>query len=291
MQALEDLLDESGRFLALKGYEAAEHSKAAQELSAFPDREFVETAFSQGEQLMQVASEQVICFIRACAEPALTIATWSSVRAVIESCSLASWLLTPSIDVITRIKRSFAFRYEGIDQQAKFARATNNQITLDANLRRIDTLEQQAVSLGFKKVVDKNGKRIGIGQKMPPITALAGDAIGEEKAYRLLSAVTHAHPWAVQQVSYEILSGAAASGDFKIPVGYTGSFLKKAAKPICLQYLALKASKAFTGVVVDKSVLFGWDNGEFGPMIQSHRERIGNLANALEVKFDPEEGG
>ena len=132
MEALEEALAETGQFLTRVGNEPAQDSTAALEIASFPKRGLVLTAYSQADMLLEVGSELVTCFIRTCAEPALPIASWSSVRGVIEPCALATWLLDPSIDVRTRVKRSFALRFEGLDQQIKMMRTANRVENVDA---------------------------------------------------------------------------------------------------------------------------------------------------------------
>jgi hypothetical protein len=286
MEALEEALHETGRFLTSTGNEPTRGSIAAQELVNFPRREFVLTAYCQGDMLLEGASELVTCFIRTCAEPALPIASWSTVRAAIESCALASWLLSPGIDVRTRVKRSFAFRFEGLDQQARMARAMNRPGNLEAIIQRINEVEQTAISVGFDKIVNSQERRIGIGQVMPSITSIVADSLDEEVTYRLLSAVTHAHHWAVHRLGFDVLPINAAAADSN-----TMRPLKKAAKPICFQYLTDQAMKAFTTPVMYKTKLFGGDHNLLLERIRYHEHRIHALAKAIEFVPEEEEVG
>jgi hypothetical protein len=283
MEALEEALLEIGQFLASSGDEPGDDSVAARELVAFSDRDLVLTAYSQGEILTGVASEQITCFIRACAEPALTIATWSTVRAVIESCALASWLLDPNIDVRTRVKRSFAFRFDGLEQQLRMARAADYPGSVEASSKRITDVEQRALAVGFDKLVDGKGKRTGIGQVMPSVTTLVREMLNEEAAYRLLSAVTHAHNWALQQVSYQIVHDRDAPAGLKV--------LQKVARPVCFQYLTQRAMKAFTTPALYKTRLYGWNRELLGEIIRVHNQRVNELAKEIEFKPEGDEAG
>lgn len=287
MEALEEALNETGRFLTSTGNEPTRGSIAAQELEDFSFRELVLTAYSQGDMLLEGASELVICFIRTCAEPTLPIASWSTVRAAIESCALASWLLDPGIDVKTRVRRSFALRFEGLDQQVKVARAMNHPGNIAASTQRINEVEQTAISVGFEKIVNNQGRRIGIGQAMPSITSIVAETLGEEVAYRLLSAVTHGHHWAIQRLSFEVLPINFTAADSSTP--FVLRPLKKAAKPICFQYLADQAMKAFTTPVLYKTKLFGGDHDLCLARIRYHEHRAHELARAIE--FVPSEEG
>jgi hypothetical protein len=185
------------------------------------------------------------------------------------------------------VKRSFALRYEGLVQQVKVARAMCKPENLEASLKRIDEVERKAISLGFEAIVNSKGRRAGIGQVMPPITAIVSETLDEEITYRLLSAVTHANQWAVQQLSFDVLpmSVAATVSDAANPYGLRA--LKKAAKPVCFQYLADQAMKAFTTPVLYKTKLFGGDYELLVKKIRLHEQRVHERAKAIE--FVPEE--
>lgn len=283
MEALEEVQVEIGEFLASGGRDPENDSIAARELTAFSDRELVLTAYSQGEILIGVASEQITCFIRACAEPVLAIATWSTVRAVLESCALASWLLEPSIDVRTRVKRSFALRFEGLEQQVRWARTTSLPGSVETSSERIDDVEERALALGFEKLANGKGKRTGIGQVMPSITTLVRETLNEEGAYRLLSAVTHAHNWALQRLSYQVVHASDAPPGLKV--------LQKVARPVSFQYLAQQAMKAFATTAQNKTRLYGWNQELLEEKIRIHDRRVNKLAKAIEFKPDGEEAG
>src|SRR5574341_767357 len=139
-------------------------SKAAKELAEFSRPESIGTAYSQGIVLIEVAADYVFAVTRTLTEPAETIAPWACVRGVLETSALSMWLLDTGINANERVKRSLAFRYEGLDQQKKFAQSTDGNIDPQIIISRIDEVEQIALELGFDKVTDKRGKRIGIGQ-------------------------------------------------------------------------------------------------------------------------------
>ena len=199
MSALKTLHDETASFFNQRGLNPTPDSQANSELSAFRTKS-VQTAYTQGKLLIEVSADQLIALFRSLTEPVLTIAPWTSVRSILESSALAAWLLDPSISARDRVQRSFAFRFEGLSQQVKFARASGLDTTKASS--RIDDVETLALSLGFSRVQDVNGRRIGIGQQLPKMTDLIGSVLHEESTYRLLSAFTHAHSWAIQQLSF-----------------------------------------------------------------------------------------
>ena len=203
MQVVNSLHDNTTRFFNESGHQPSPNSKAALELRTFQRSESVVTAFSQGAVLIEVAADQLMAFSKTVTQPAQSIAPWTCTRAVIEAAALAAWLLDPSLDIRTRVQRSFAFRYEGLSQQVKFARAARSNADLARAAQRIDQVEGVALGLGFSKVENQRKERIGIAQQMPSITDLVNETLGEEETYRLLSAVAHAHSWALQQTKFQ----------------------------------------------------------------------------------------
>lgn len=106
--------DKIGQLTDSQGMGPTKNSPAYKELHSFQNPESVTTAFSQGSMLIEVSADQLMAFTKTITEPAQAIAPWTCVRAIIEASGLALWLLNPNIGVTTRVRRSFAFRYEGL---------------------------------------------------------------------------------------------------------------------------------------------------------------------------------
>lgn len=268
IHGLRVLQDQTGEYLSQHGLDPARGSPAAQEIGSCSDRELLETAYGQGDVLIQVGSEHLAAFLRAVAEPVLTIAAWSSVRGLMEASALSSWLLEPRIGAHVRIQRSFAFRFEGLSQQSKFARIAKVASNVAAVERRSGAVETRAIGLGFQKVRDRKGRRDGIAQRMPAMTSLAAQVFDAESTYRLLSAMTHAHPWALQRLSFDIshhrvLPDESQAGDS--PRAYS---LRKAAKPVALGFLCIECLRFFAKPVRYKAALFGWDSHALDQLIE-----------------------
>ena len=174
------------------------NSRAAKELAEFPRPESIGTVYSQGTILIEVAADYAFATAKTLTEPAETIAPWACARGVLETSALSMWLLDTGVDASERVKRSLAFRYDGLDQQKKFMKSAGGRINPQTIVPRIVEIEQIVLSLGFDKVTDINGKRIGVGQKMPSVTEIVIRMLNKEQDYRLLSAMVHAHPWALQ---------------------------------------------------------------------------------------------
>jgi hypothetical protein len=178
------------------------NSQAAKELAEFSRPESIGTAYSQGTTLIEVAADYVFAVTRTLTEPAQTIAPWACTRGVLETSALSLWFLDTTISADERAKRSFAFRYEGLEQQRKLAQSTNGKIDPQLITSRINEVEQIALNLGYERVLDRNGNRIGIGQTMPSITDIVIKMLNKEQNYRLLSGMVHAHHWALQHFGF-----------------------------------------------------------------------------------------
>jgi len=257
ISALTTLHDETASLFNKYGLDPAPGSKAISELTAFRT-ESVQTSYSQGNMLIEASADQLISLFRSLIEPVLTIAPWTSVRAIIESSALASWLLDPTISARDRAQRSFAFRFEGLSQQVKFARASGLDTT--KALLRIDDVEKVALTLGFSIVKDKNGKRIGIGQLFPTMTDLVGSVLQEEPTYRLFSAFTHTHPWAMQHMSF---SQAQDKSPDHSDFSRNTTYFEKSLQPEAIIFLCHKAAYAFSRPIWYKAQLYGYELPEF----------------------------
>ena len=190
-------------------------------------------------------------------EPAKSIAPWTCVRGLLESCALASWFLEPEIDVNTRVGRYFAFRYSGFVQQIKLYRAGGDRKGFINRVEaRIKKVEQEALNLGFQPVVDNKGNLDGICQRMPNITTLIGITLDKEVEYRLLSALAHGHHWATIQVGFRVTEYSRNSK------GNTQTGLAKHIEPNLVFYATSIAITAFAQVLWYIWLLYGWDKEE-----------------------------
>jgi len=201
--ALIGLHNELGRFINAQQPQPSPNSRAAREWDHFPHVESLKTAYSQGGLLIEVAADQMIAFTKTVTEPAQTIAPWTCVRSLIEAASLAVWLLDPDIEPRIRVQRSLAFRYEGLEQQQKIAKAAGDESSRRKIDKRLETTRDIARKLGISEGKSNKAQRHGIGQEMPTITNLIKNTLDEEVAYRLFSALAHAHSWALIQVSFQ----------------------------------------------------------------------------------------
>ncbi len=233
-------------------------SKAQLEIETSSRPESSVTAIVHGSYLLEVAADQLMAFVKVCTEPVETIAPWTCVRSMLEACAIGIWLVDPDIDARTRMGRSFALRYEGLNQQVKFFRTSNNTEARKVQLR-IESVEDLAAELGFGKLVDSKGKRIGIGKVMPSVTNLIKVVLHEEGFYRLVSAVAHAHFWALRHLSFRIIDDADVKSNSIYYDHATIKSLTKDLDPVNLVWLCQIVAKNFSSFLRTEAVFFGWD--------------------------------
>ena len=256
----------------------AVHSLAASEKALFADPERLMTVYSQGIVLLELTEDHAESFIRCVAEPALSFAVWTNVRTVLESSALAAWLLDEHISVKERVQRSLAFRYEGLEQQRKLLNSIGRHKERDGLMQRIDSIEQSAVSLGYSSVVDKNQKRIGIGQVMPPITEIIRDVLDEETTYRILSGVAHGHSWALTQLGMQVLDTQNCTAWDAIDANTKS--VQKHLRPEGVGYLCAIVATAYTKALWHTAHLFDWNPNHLEGILERNFDRM-NLTEAV----------
>ena len=220
--------------------------------------------------LVESGWEHLSAFVRTTAEPVETIACLTCVRSLLEPCALAVWLLDPEIDAQERTARVFAVRYEGMVQQAKWGRALGG-MDERALSDRTDVVEQDALDLGYAAVRNNSGKRIGIAQIMPSATELIRTELGEEAVYRLLSAVSHGHSWAIRELAYAPTSEARVSTTVS---GECVWAFEKNVNVDLLAYLGLIAATACSRGVWNQCLYEGWDRAGLVKLLEETFDRL-----------------
>ena len=271
--ALSHLCDEIGSICNDHGNNLNPGSPANRERAVSPCRGSLETAWCQSAQLIESGGEHVTAFIRTIKEPIHPIACWTCVRSMLEPCALASWLLDPHIDARTRVGRVYALRYEGIEQYLKYVRMTGgSNEELQSIKKRIDKVERVALNLGYPPIVDRKCKRIGIGQKMPSATEVISLMLDEEEMYRLLSAVTHGHDWAIRGLGFR----PVPQNDLRPEVGEESVTMFEKKVDVCkLALLGLIAAKAFARPVLYQCNYAGWDKQRLIDVLDSTFDKLG----------------
>lgn len=273
VSTLDDLIDNTSRFMEEFGGEPTTDSPAIAELNTFERSQSVMTVLSQGVLLAEVAADQLMTLVRSLNEPVQTISPWTCLRAILESSALAVWFLEPSTGARLRVQRSFAFRFEGLDQQRKWMRITHES-EVDKVTARMDAMEQVALNLGYQRMVDRNGKRNGLGQVMPSVTQIVRDVFDEEDTYRLLSAVAHGHHWALTQLGFRLMNDGEQNSGGWSNLNKTTSVLEKSLDPSLAGYICLKALIAFSKSFWCMSRYCGWWNERAENMFDQACDRM-----------------
>lgn len=269
-EALCRFYEEIRSFHADHGNDLAPGSPALKERVASPHPESLVTAWSMTTLLIEFGAQHVSAFVKTITAPVEPIASLTCVRSLLESCALASWLLDPSLDARTRVRRVFAIRYEEMEQSRKYVQAAggnNNHLKVIQELRdRVVKVEQDAQNLGYSRVVDRKGKRIGIGEKMPSATEVINLMLDEESHYRLLSAVAHGHNWAIRELSFSPVPNGQRRPDIGgVPV----TMFEKTVDVEKLAVFGLTVAKAFAKPVWYKCNYAGWDQKRLIGVLES----------------------
>ena len=211
-------------------------------------------------------------------EPMEPIACWTCIRDMLEPCARAAWLLDPAIDADTRIKRTFAVRFDGMEHDLKFARAMNQpKATLEAIEKRIAKVELDAIALGFPKLRDKRTKKriVGIGVTMPMATDIVKDVLDEEGAYRIFSAVSHGQAGVIRQLSLTPVSGTGSTVQMG---GGSARAFKKTVDPDRMRWLGLVAAMAFARPLWYEFGYAGWNRSQLRNLFEKKFDRLGARA-------------
>lgn len=254
IEAVNEFMEQTSVLWNQYEHTPSSNSQASKELAEFTRPESIGTAYSQGAMLIEAAADHTFAVIKTLTEPAGTISPWACARGVLETSALSMWFFDIKIKADERVRRSLAFRYEGFEQLRKFAQSTKGRFDLETINLRIDEMEQLSLGLGFDKVVDKNGKRIGVGQEMPYITELVIKMLDKEQEYRLLSAMTHAHPWALQHFGF-----IKTQDNQMIYENVKGAHLEKNLSPDSIFFLCTDSVTSLFRALLMNFNLFGWD--------------------------------
>lgn len=269
--ALARLYDDAGAFIKSSGSVPAAGSQAETEHANYVRPQSVVTAHALGTQLLEYVGDHLTAFVKLITGEIDVIATWTCVRSMLESSAISAWLLDPEIGAHIRVGRTFAHRYEGLMQQLKFGRATNQSPTEIAALEaHINKVEADAIAAGFPPVQNTGGQRIGIGQVMPGATEIIRRVLNEEPAYRLLSAVANAHHWALMRINFLVAPGSTAVdlGGFK------AHRLEKVVNAQALGYLGARVLFAFIRPLWNQCQYFGWDRLKLEEIVETAADKM-----------------
>lgn len=268
--ALNEYLEKSVVIWNSYGIEPVKDSLAYVELSSFARPISIRTAYSQGDLFIEACADYSMALVKTLTEPLAAIAPWACARGAVESAAFSAWLFDSEINSRQRVKRSLALRYEGLHEQMKFLNAIDKSSESRKSLERIDEIERIATELGFVKVLDHKGKRIGVGQKMPSKTDIVSEVLSKGEDYRILSAMTHSEYWALQRLSFTEI-------DKEEPASSEGRYFEKHIEPSSISYLCIESLTSLSQAEFMKCKLFGWN---LEPLINLYKEVKDKIPNA-----------
>lgn len=244
-------------------------SRADQEAKQFPDVDGIAVPLSLGAQALEHAADHMWALSEACTNPVQPFAAFTLARGVLESAALAVWLFDQGIDARERVARSLSVRHAGLEEQAKMARSSPITSRLGGDVEReidnrMNELVRQAERYGIAPGVNDSGRVRRIGSRMPTRTELARKLEDGEADYRLFSAVTHGHSWALLQVGFRI------SADRKSAT--------REPKAEVFTYACLRSIEFFSRALWDLAYLYGWRTGPFARLLESTYDTA-DLAN------------
>jgi hypothetical protein len=265
ISAIDNLIDKSGELINMHGFDSKPDSISSQELESFQRPLSLKTAYSQGHTFVEVAGDQLMAFSRTLKEPIQTIAPFTCSRSVLESCALAIWLLNNEITVTERVKRSLSFRFEGMTQQKKLANSSRTKNGLEVIEIQTNKIIKIAQDMSFPIFRDKKDKITGVATRMPSITNLAKNILNKEHEYRLLSAVTHAHSFALIQTSF---AKYGDSEDVEIVL------YEKSLDPRFILYLCRLTNEVFCNAVTTLTKLHGTYHIDYDYLFEETNEKV-----------------
>lgn len=152
-------------------------------------------------------------------EPLMVFSPWVLVRGILEEASIVLWLLDERIGCKERWSRSLNIRLEGLKVQKRIA---SSDTSLD-NPRQIESRIAELSTLAGRLEISRRGEkrnpnRFGkIGH--PTLTDRIDKTLGEEAAYRILSAMTHGDNWALISMGF----ARDAEGRYGPDLNYVGA--------------------------------------------------------------------
>jgi hypothetical protein len=103
LSSVHSLIDGTARIYNKYNNEPASASLADLEQKDLSNKGLAKDVHSRAILSMESAADHLMVFADSIAEPAKTVAPWTCVRGLLESCALAAWFLDPDIDASVRV--------------------------------------------------------------------------------------------------------------------------------------------------------------------------------------------
>lgn len=226
------------------------------------DNETIKSVHGYVMQLIEVTSDNITAFTRDITSPVLLFAFYTNIRVILEVAATSLWFLEEHITHNERINRYCAWRYYSLKQQLLWANATKNQELIKHSQDRFNDAQNKAKAKGITK--QRKGKD---EPPMPGLTQMVRDQLHEEETYRLLSALIHAHSWALMVYGFDVVS--------KSPYGKQ---LEKTLKPEFIYSTALVGLDAFSKQILCVCKYFGWPFSKIEALFNDTKKSLQQLA-------------
>jgi len=251
-------------FLEKSGVDPAPDSPASNEIKSFARSESIQTAFGQAAQSFIAATDYLDALDTLVHEGKFAIAPWSCARGMLESSAICVWLFETGIGPKERVSRSLSLRYAALREQQKMARYDVNNLKIKEIEDRIESIEKLSLSLGFQLLRDKRGRRKGIGQVKPNMTALIEKLFKGENLYRMLSGMTHS--------TYTTLTSLAfTKTDFERE---KGAVIIRAVPTEMQSTLVLHAATIYAKCLWLRTIQFGFDAARAGVLLEEFYDEL-----------------
>ena len=237
-------------------------SPASHELDTCSEPQHAETAYTLAIQRLFVVFDHMSALRRALAEPSLTYSPWTCARGVLESCSVADWLLDAAISYRERVARCFNLRLQNLRSQMTFFRSEPDPPadTIPELQKRVAHLRTQAPKLAILEKSDRKGKFLGFDAGMPSHTQLIDGFCARHESsslgYPLLSAAAHGEDWAVGSLGSTTVIDQ--SGARRVPT----------LRPVCAMWLIVHAVQWLSYPAWSYFVQYGWDLEEAARILE-----------------------
>ncbi len=222
----------------------------------------LQVAYNQGVRQMLLVSPDLMSGLRRVLTPepnVLSCTPWICSRGVLESCSMAVWLLDSEIDSKERVSRSLNIRLQEQYVQKRLVRkemasplgveSTQGNSELARKIdRRIQYLRIEARSVGLSDKKNRRGELWGFGSGPVPISKRIDSTLDAGFDYAMLSSVAHGNEFAMLSLSSKRLVHTG-DGEISIPC----------LDPKSAVYLVFLTFEWFARASWTCFRLFGWD--------------------------------
>ncbi len=262
--ALEGILSESATVINAIAFVPLPGSIAHAELQSFSHPLSIKTAQDQSYLLLESAADYLSCLIKAITEPVESIAPWSLTRSVLESAATSIWVGSPIISASERVNRSLAFRLKGLQEQVRLAKAEPS-IEGPSSVY-FNRLIEVAADVGAEVKIGSGGIPTKVGTHFPTSTDLCDSQLGEATTYRILSALAHSQPFAIQQLGFKV-RGPSADDAERVDA-------EKHLSNLSVAFLCTQSGRAFMRALCARLKLYGYLTGEVVEMLRKRADEL-----------------